>query len=321
MMIKNYILVLLFLGGFILHSIVYSQACCTAGTPLMSTLDASAVPADTWNVSFSYDYNKINAVISGSKEIKGFRSRLSQSFLSEISYGLNSRISLTALFSYVMQSRQLSKANSFGSFQKVTSRGIGDAVLLAKYNIFPLTILDQQQLSAGLGVKTPSGRSSLKNNGTLLSADMQPGSGSWDGILWLYYFKGFLPITRFHFFANSSYKFNGANDQFNIGSTVIGYKFGNEVILSAGTSYSTESLFNFSLITRYRYSRADKLGSLITANTGGHWLYLNPGINVNFDAVSFRINGRIPVYRRLTGIQLTTSYSASASVFYSFSKN
>ncbi len=294
-----------------------AQACCSAGTPLLSSLDIGATQGKTWQFSLTYDYNFLDDVLSGSEEIGGHRRRVSQSFLLETSYGINHRWALTAILSFIRQQRRLNTQNSAGSRQELTTRGPGDAVVLLKYNVKPLNILSQRQIAVGLGMKMPTGKSDLEWNGVLLPADMQPGTGAWDGILWGYFYQGFLPVSRINLFANASYRFTGKNNRFQLeNSRFKGYKFGNVLMISGGISYRTDTLFDFSMMLRYRNVQADEFAGSIVANTGGHWFYLLPGLNINPEPVSLRLSGQLPLYRHLDGVQLTTSYSVSLSLFY-----
>lgn len=295
---------------------IYGQACCSAGTPLLGSMDVAASAEDVWQLSMTYEYNYLNDVLSGSRKIEGRRRRVSQSALAAISYGISQRLGATVLLSFIRQQRRLNAPNSERSLEEVTTNGPGDAVLLIKYNLVPLNISGQHQLAIGAGVKAPLGRSDLKLNGFLLPADMQPGSGAWDGILWLYAFQGFLP-SRYNIFASASYRFTGKNNRFQQAEGAFkGYRFGNEFVLTSGVSYRTLADFDFSLLLRYRNVGADDFGGGRVVNTGGNWLYLLPGINYNFGSSGLRISGQIPAWRRLQGVQLTTSYTLNAAWFF-----
>jgi len=288
-----------------------AQACCSAGTPITNGLDISLTKPNAWQFGLSYEYNFLNDVLAGSEDIKGFRSRLSQSIILDISYGFNDRFSFTALLSYQHQTRIISSSNSTAS-----ASGPGDASLFIKYNILKPDILSQKQWAIGGGLKFPTGQADITNDNVLLSADLQPGSGSWDGIFWTYFSQGFLPL-RFNYFLSSTYRLNGTNDRYKITDFNSGYHFGNEVLFNLGASYNTKSLFNFSFQFRYRITAIDKLGNLSVPNSGGEWLYAMPGLNINYKPISIRLNGQLPIYRNLNGIQLTTSYKAGIALSYS----
>lgn len=298
----------------------YGQACCSAGTPLLGSLDIGATPEKSIHFALTYDHNLLKDVLSGQQIIEGNRQRLSQSLLLESAYGIDDRWSISAIFSFIQQQRRLNTENSFNSREELTTRGLGDAVIMIKYNLQPLNLLRQRQIAIGLGVKMPTGRSDLRLNGILLPADMQPGSGAWDGIAWAYFYQGFLPVTRFNFFMNSSYRFTGTNNRFRLQDGPFkGYQFGNEWLTTGGISYRTDRFLDYTILLRYRHLKADQFAGAKVANTGGHWLYVLPGINWNRGDFSLRLTGQIPVYRRLVGVQLTTSYSASLSLFYTLS--
>ncbi|MGD9899529.1 MAG: hypothetical protein AB7T22_10435 [Calditrichaceae bacterium] len=313
------IMILLFLTA----GNIFGQACCSAGTPLLSALEISATPDRAWQFALTYEYNFLQDVVAGTDQLDdGARERLSQSLLTETSYGFNRFFSVSLLLSFIQQERKLSTANYENSDEKLTTRGFGDAVVLLKYNLLPLTIASSRQVSVGGGVKLPTGESGLRSNGILLPADMQPGTGAWDGILWGYVFQGLTNDSRYNLFANATYRFTGTNDRFQVeNSSIKGYKFGNEFVMTIGMAYRTRSLLDFSVLARYRHLVPDRFSGSDITNTGGEWLYLVPGINLNINKLSIRLSGQLPAYRNLNGIQLTTSYTASLSLFYILQSN
>jgi len=293
-----------------------AQACCSAGTPLLSSLELSTTPIGSWQFALSYEYNALRDVISVTRHLDDYsRRRTTHSALLEVSYGLTRSFSVTTLWTLVQQERRISTPGTHGEF--VRSRGLGDAVLLLKYNIVPLNIVSQREISFGIGSKIPLGRSSLTSNGILLAADMQPGTGAWDGLLWAYASQGFLPKFPLNLFLTASYRFTGTNDRYEI-TNQKGYRFGNELVASLGTGYRTDTPFDFSVLLRYRWVTADRFSSSEVPNTGGEWIYLHPGVNLKLsNDLSFRVSGQVPLYRDLQGTQLTTSYTVSLSIFYS----
>jgi hypothetical protein len=74
---------------------------------------------------------------------------------------------------------------------------------------------------------------------------------------------------------------------------------------------------DFSFVARFRHTAPDKFGGADLPNTGGSWISLVPGLNIKVtDELTVRASGQFPVYRELTGTQLTTTYTASVTVFY-----
>ncbi len=296
---------------------IYGQACCTAGTPLLGSLEMSTSAKGSWQFGLTYEYNLLTNVYSGSNElIDNTRERLTQAVLTEVSYGLTNRITLTGMFSFVNQNRKINPI--IGQANEVDVNGIGDAIFLIKYSLMQLDIISETELAIGAGVKAPLGKSAIESGGVLLPADMQPGTGSWDGVLWGYFTKGRLFNLPLNLVSNISYRFNTNNDRF--GANREGYRFGNELIAALGLGYRTDLPVDFSLMIRYRNTSPDKFADRDIPNTGGNWLNIVPGINYKvLENLTARLSGQLPVYRNLTGTQLTTTFTTSISLFYTIS--
>lgn len=296
---------------------IFSQACCSAGTPMLGSLETSTTIKNNLQLSLTYDYNTLQSVFEGSTQIEDeSRERVTNSALLETTYGLTDELTLTGLFSFINQRRIITTQS--GSENLLSSSGFGDALLLIKYELISQTILNQRQLAVGLGPKIPTGASDVTQNGILLPADMQPGSGSWDFVFWSYYSEGYMPDLPLNIFVTASYKLNTSNQRF--ANSDAGYKFGNEFVTSFGVGYRTDTIFDYSLSFRFRSSAVDQFDNEDVPNTGGLWLYALPGLNIKVvDNFITRITGQIPLYRNLEGTQLTTTYTISASFFYNYS--
>lgn len=86
-----------------------SQACCSAGSPLLGSLDVSNASEGELQVGLTYELNSLQDVYAGTVRLDDdLRERRVNSFLLEVNYGLTERISLTALFTFINQSRQIS---------------------------------------------------------------------------------------------------------------------------------------------------------------------------------------------------------------------
>ncbi len=282
---------------------VYPQACCTAGTPLLSSLQLPATEKGIWQFVFTYDQNELkdNYLGNSSFDIVNSRKRNTRSVMFEAGYGLTGKFSLSALGSYVIQERRTADL--------VRTRGPGDLIILLKYTIIPLSISGQRSFAVGAGPKIPLGKDRIEHQGIILNEDIQPGSGTWDTVLWGYFQQGFLPVTRLNSFFNLSYRIPTENWR--------GFKFGNELTLTAGTTYGTDIFFRPSMMIRYRYSSSFRVNNSTVPNTGGHWLNLILGLNIKLnESLSTSISGHLPIYRDLNGLQLTTSYKVTLSIFY-----
>ena len=295
--------------------IVLPQACCTAGTPLLSSLEMSASSKGILSLGLSTKYNSLTNVYNGSLFLEDQeRERISQSYILEITYGFSKRVSFSALLSFMHQTRKIQTIINLNNVLNV--KGFGDALFLVKYNLITTDLFNRTELTIGTGIKLPFGKSSISQNSIFLPADMQPGTGSIDGLLWLYFSQGNIFTPQITVLANSSYRINGSNKRFGINQS--GYKFGNEFIFTTGLTYSTDTFLDVTLLTRFRNTSADKFGSDEIPNTGGNWMFLLPGFNVKItNEFTARISGEFPIYTNVSGTQLTTTFSTSISLYYS----
>ncbi len=48
---------------------LWAQACCSAGTPLLSSLELPATPKGSWQFALTYEYNTLKNVLSGTEKL------------------------------------------------------------------------------------------------------------------------------------------------------------------------------------------------------------------------------------------------------------
>jgi hypothetical protein len=286
-----------------------AQACCSSGTPLLSVVELGTGRAHVLQLNLRYDYNVLNSVFNGTASLPNDagRQRRVHSIVAEGSYGISSRISISSLFSFTQRERQ-STINESGDTETVRTRGLSDAILMLKYSLIVPTIVSQWELAVGAGLKLPTGSIGAASDGIRLAADMQPGSGSWDGIFWLFGSASFhpLPISSF---ISLTHRLTGVNPD--------GYEFGDEIQATVGGSSSLSPVIDLSMYMRYRRQGTDLFLRHDVPNTGGNWIYMIPGINVTpAPDMTIRIHLDLPVYRNLAGSQLTTTIVSGVNLFY-----
>jgi hypothetical protein len=173
----------------------------------------------------------------------------------------------------------------------------------------PLHYVDgkKTEIAVGGGVKTPTGRSNVVLTG-VAAEDMQPGTGSWDFVVWGYAAR---QISRgLELFTGASFRFNGANDR--------DYKFGGGIISALGARLKTRGLLDYSFYARYRWADSDQRFGGDVPNTGGNWVYLVPGLTLKVaKSMGLKAEVEIPVYRKLNGFrQFTSTLLLSLSMYY-----
>lgn len=292
-----------------------AQTCSCAGAPLIGSQSVSSASQGNLLTGLTYQYHEISDLYSGSSELAN-RSveRNTQSVLLEFNYGLTDRLTLSGTATFVRKYRNGLRED--GRDRELAAGGIGDGMLMLKYVLHKNTIREQYQLAAGGGVKAPLGASSIRQNGIALNMDMQPGTGAWDGLFWSYFSKTFAPTTTLNTFLYSTYRVTGAADRFGSDDR---YRFGNEWVVNAGVTDDLAGDLSYIARVKYRSAASHERNGQVLPNTGGKWIYLSPALQYGVSRrISVKLSGEIPLYQDLNGIQSTTTYSASISLFYNF---
>jgi len=291
-----------------------AQTCCSGGVPLTGNLGMPASSSGSWQFSLSYDHNRMSNLLEGSTRVdEDSRSRLTRSVLFESAYSISNRIYLSGLLTYVFQQRTIDYLGG-GTTDRISS--LGDAVFLLTYRLGGSS-MQKWEFLVGAGPKIPLGRSDLRSPvGILYNADMQPGSGAWDAIVWglLSRSEVIRPTTQLSI--RYIYRYTGTNPDY-LGSN--SYRFGNETQVIAGISDSFllgSLIVDPSLMLRFRYAEGDISNGFNLPNTGGRWMYLVPGITYNLTPdMHMGISGEIPLYTYLDGIQLSTDFRVRAGIY------
>jgi len=310
-----------FLGGFsLLFAVItndsFGQACCSGGVPLGGTLGLGTADYKSFQFLLTYDRNVLNDLMSNSTLLEDeTRSRLTTSTLLEVNYGINERWAVAVVLPFVRQERII---KGFEGGQDFTfTQGLGDIMLLLKYRIINPETTPFMEWVVGGGPKLPTGKTDfLNNNGLTLPADMQPGSGSLDGMFWTFFQKSKFPVKPMSLVFVSTFRKSGKNNDYN-GSQE--YQFGDEFQTNLGMNYNFFAgvPIDVFLFGRFRSQTVDLIDGNVFPGSGGKWVYVIPGFNVNvIPDLSVRASVDLPVYRNLYGTQLTTTYRYTLALFY-----
>lgn len=296
-----------------------AQTCSCAGAPLLSSQGAGAYSAGNLLLGVTYEYHDISALYNKSNALTNNEvSRVTQSTLLEAHYGISDRVSLSGTFTYVHKNRTTGLHNP-DNVTELTTGGIGDGLFLLKYVMMQQTLWNPVHIGIGAGTKAPLGSSSLENEGIALNADMQPGTGAWDGVLWSEISVSLLPYTTANLFWQNSYRRTGTNERFGAGDN---YRFGNELVSTLSVADRIVERLSYMIQLRFRSTASDQRNGNNLPNTGGKWLSVAPALTFGItDRVSARLSGRMPVYQYLNGTQPTTSWAVSGSLFFNFNSS
>lgn len=315
-MIRIFLFCLFFLGW----QQVFSQTCCSGGVPLSNNLGLPNEGKGSFSLGLNYDYNNLNTLNAGSDKLDDdSRLRITNSILLSLGYAVTDKLSFETLFTWVNQTRTISQ---FGNENFSETSGIGDAVFLAKYAI-PDLLGSNTVLNLGVGTKAPIGKSNLTTEeGFLLNADLQPGSGAWDVLGWMSISKKLNVRPTATVSGSLTYRLTGANDSYFNNST--SYEFGNVVQTNVG--YTDQfllfnTIFNPGLVVKYRKASFDKIDNSQLPNTGGEWVFLRPELSVQIAPnMVFSSRMEVPIYSYVDGTQLTPTLRFTAGVSFILKK-
>ncbi|NBC83681.1 MAG: hypothetical protein GVY19_09895 [Bacteroidetes bacterium] len=213
----------------------FAQTCCSGGVPLGGSLGLGTAENRSLQALLTYDYNRLDDLVNVSEVLdEQTRTRTTQSAILELNYGLSNRFSVAGVIPYIRQTRSIQTYQGNTDFTAVN--GLGDMVLLLKYRLFDPVKYPTTSWVIGAGPKFPTGRTDYTNQqGLTLAADMQPGSGSWDGIFWSYFQKDNLIWPNFGLASVITYRYSGTNNEYNQTQS---YRFGNEFQFNVGMNYN-----------------------------------------------------------------------------------
>lgn len=309
---SNYLL--LFVIILIFNSAANAQGCCTAGSSTFGGLERGLAKNGNLLLGAGFVSTSLNTTYDGRNEIPDPLNRTSSvsSFNLELEYGLSEKVSVLVSGAYLIKNRETTVRSNIDNSKEVIDfegKGIGDVIILGKYEIITPTILAPVGLTFGGGVKLPVGSFSQEVDGSRLAIDLQPGTGSTDVLLWGNFYKGFQPVSL-AMFITTLYRYAGSN--------LDGYRFGDELIVSIGSEYYITDFLTFSLSARGRFSNEDFWGGRFLPSTGGTYYDLLPALIYTEGLYNLKVFYQTPFYRNVQGIQLTSSSVVGVELLFNF---
>lgn len=190
------------------------------------------------------------------------------------------------------------------------SSSIGDVRVLGRYQGFS----PEHDWGVQFGLKLPTGKTSVDFNGgpqsgEALDRGLQPGTGSTDLLLGVYRFG---PISQdFDYFAQALLQVPlTSKDRF---------KPGAGINITAGVRYVNDSRITPHLQINARSERKESGANADVPNSGATLVYLSPGATVTLtDQLKAYAFFQVPIYQRVTGLQLEPKYSVSVGLHYAY---
>ncbi len=237
-----------------------------------------------------------------------------------LEYNLNPELGLNLTLPYIIRNHSTLGTASDGATPGVgggqyasKTSNIGDVKAVIRYQSFlPVA----HNLGVFLGVKLPTGSFTETGNSTDTAAPgdadidrgLQPGTGTTDAIVGIYYFDGI--SKNWNYFAQAIYqKSLYARDHF---------LPGDGVNFNLGLRYMGFSAVNPQLQLNARHVDHDVGANADEVSTGGTLVYISPGVVAPvLNPVSVYGFMQLPIFQDVNGVQLAPKYSASIGLRFS----
>jgi hypothetical protein len=195
---------------------------------------------------------------------------------------------------------------------------VGDPMLLARYVLLgsvsgPDTTRLRHRLTAGLGVKIPLGRTDVQQFGETLDHDLQPGTGTWDGLASLEY------SVRGNGWGTST-AFVGRYNSEKSG----GHRMGHSGSLTAEVFRvfrQKNSQWLPSLGGYVEYARPDQNEGVQDKTTGGTTVFSSVGARLWWKALGFSFTWQHALVNDIGALMIPNRERFIAGINYSFEKD
>ncbi len=295
----------------------------------IGTIPTDPLPAKAWSaglrseiVNFDRysDRELADFAAAGEEHVHSVDRLLSVS--ASLAYGVTDDLTLSARLPYVDRQNIREGEIEDGEAEAHDhgdSNGIGDLSMLAQYRFFERQAFDASLIG---GIKTPTGKTDVRDGGQKLDTEFQPGTGSWD---WLFGGSASVNAGRMGLHANVLYNLTTEGSQ----NTEIGDAFfhnlGLVYSLSGGHEEAHQghdhSHLKWDLILELNGESRDKndVAGEKDENTGGDVLFLSPGVRVSSsDSWSLFVSVGKTVYDDFNGIQTDVDYRLVGGLGFAF---
>lgn len=187
-------------------------------------------------------------------------------------------------------------------FSSQTYSGFGDVRIMARH-AFHQSL--RHLFIGGIGIKTPTGEYTLRDahEGAINEPGVQPGTGSWDPLLSIYYAYQIRP-RGLDWFVAGSWQIATENS--------LDYRFGDTRIVNSGINYRIARDgrdVTLSAQINARNAPHDEYIGEDVPSTGGTWIYFTPGVLLaTSDRTRLYGHVQLPLYQNVNESNLVPSY-------------
>ena len=324
-MVRRRSLVCLLTSAFLLLAVAATRpgvaSCGSASCFLVTHAEEGVDSAGSFQVDLSYRYVDQTRMLDGSQTTSevlvpkiNFEDQLIEpdhhreistrntSVQLGLAYGITSRVSMFGILPLLVGKAHEHFDDAGTPNETFTNAdgtsGFGDVVVGARY---ALLVKANDLLMGSVSLKVPTGPYKLLDSqGAINEPTIQPGTGSYDGLITLYYVKHQFP-SSLEWFVSGSQRWNGRNS--------LEYQVGNETVLSGGVGYAHGERWIYSLQLNARHAGRDDYRGQGVPSTGSDALSLSPGIRFGpgkeLELYSYV---QIPVYQDVNEAQLAPRF-------------
>ncbi len=311
-------------------------SCCLAGAAT-----SGVTLAENFGVSLVYENSYMKTIKNGGHEVspdeaiarnqKAMKSYKvpTEMTMQKVSFvgfvPVTERFQVLGSLPYVINDMDMRSRSAMGMTMDMsmeTVSGLGDATVMGLYTLYTdAPVRPTERLTAGLGVKLPTGATSERSpSGSLVHAMMQPGTGSWDPLVMLNYMRAYYPLVLQ---ANLLYQL--ATVGYN------GYEFGDRFTYDLSARYQVSKYLNVGVElngvhseedTDHEGKYSDPETSMIDNPefTGLDSVFISPLVQAKIpnSGGSAELKYQIPVYQDVNGYQQVVDWRVLASVSWAF---
>ena len=289
-----------------------AQGCCSVGTSALGGPERGLIPNHSLHLDVSYHFNNLDVSYNGSRQIRDplERSASVEMLGLGVEYGVSEKIGVLVQIGYFEKERTITiNGGTLQSQERVdfSGQGIGDFLVLAKYQLMTPSILSPLEITVGGGTKLPIGRYRQEVRGARLALDLQAGTGATDLQGWLYAGYSFVHVG-IKVYTWILHRYPGAN--------LDNYRYGDETLINLGITKQVAGFLEVGIASRLRVAQRDYSNGRLLQSTGGTQVSLFPHLSYISSNSVFRFFSQVPISQNLLGTQLGLSYLLGVEVGY-----
>lgn len=272
---------------------------------LVNMSNGMVLPKGKFVTNIKYRYVHKDSLYDGSHEMNGNYggkySRLNQSVQLTAKAGLFKNFEARVMVPFWEKEVKRKPANLAQPWDKDTVNGLGDIVFMGRYALMTQRDGDWLNFSIGAGVKCPTGDADRENDKPFnkmyeyLGPSGQLGTGSWDPKFEMGATKMF---GRSRVDAHMMYTLGGDGAHHS--------RKGNQLNYDLGYGYALNQYFDLELELNGVDQERDIHAGSIDDATGGHTIFVTPGVHWKIaDMVNLSVGVPVVVYRDLNGSSAT----------------